>query len=139
MNSPADEAISYIIETGPDVSFNVIAREIYQLWDEVHEAGTALNLDAVSKQCNFAGPESTGERGILVSKSAAGLDHSVIELVVTFMGGKFATTLGEGAKAASRDLWKKVILPYLQNKYGTNVLKEQPKGKQAHKAESDGQ
>ena len=68
-------------------------------------------------------------RGYSSLESAAGLDHSVVEIVVAILGSKAASALGAGAKEVGRDLWRKVILPHLEQKYGLGVLKEKPKSR----------
>ncbi|SDH78208.1 hypothetical protein SAMN04487926_10811 [Paraburkholderia steynii] len=125
------EQFDYAIDTSSDVSFSVIAAEIYRAWDDAHTTGTELNRIAIANQCDLNTDPSESERGIAVTKTAAGLDHTVVEVAVAILGSKAASVVGEGIRVGTRDLWTTVILPYLQNKYGTNVLK-----KKARKADT---
>ncbi|WP_250519110.1 hypothetical protein [Caballeronia sp. ATUFL_M1_KS5A] len=133
-----DDSETYIIEASEEVSYSTVAREIYTLWDQVHQPGTLLNSEAKAQHC-AVDLTANVERSISVSKSSAGLDHSTVELVVTFLGGGFAHTVGRGAAAASRDLWHKVILPYLVDKYGTNALKRKHKSDRRKDVDRDGE
>ncbi|MBN3769786.1 hypothetical protein [Burkholderia sp. Se-20378] len=138
MDANDDNSETYVIEASEEVSYNTLAREIYWLWDQAHQPGTLLNTEAKAQNC-AVDLEASGERSLSVSKSAAGLDHSTVELVVTFLGGGFAHTVGRGAATASRDLWYKVILPYLVDRYGTNALKRKPKSDRSRDADRDGE
>jgi hypothetical protein len=61
-------------------------------------------------------PDSLGDM-VALKKSSAGVDPSLVDLVVYLAGT-------EMAKMVAKDLWKKVLLPYLAAKFGTDAVKQ---------------
>jgi hypothetical protein len=54
---------------------------------------------------------------VALNKAGAGFDPSLCELVVYLAGT-------EMAKTVAKDLWEKVLLPYLAAKFGTDAVKQ---------------
>jgi len=138
MDSRAEEdTISYVIETGSQASFNALARDIYQAWSDILTPGTELHREAEAAKIDLSAYAGGDQRGIAVSKSAAGLDHSVVELVIAFLGSEAARAIGAGTKVVARDIWKTILLPLLQRKYGAKVLTENPKSRSKKNTAAD--
>jgi len=136
-SASAEESITYTIETGPDVSFAAVARDIYHAWDECHRPGSDLHREALEMGLVAADADVNAPRGISVSKSSAGMDHSTVELVVTILTGSAAVNaVGRGAATVCEDLWKTVILPRVQQKFGVGVLKERRKDEKTREERS---
>lgn len=117
----------YEIDESADVEFAVLQHDIEQAWAEIKNPGSELNRLAEQRQCVLFDGVSENEE-LEVSKSSAGLDHSAIELVITFLSGGVGTAIlsntGKAIRVVAKDSWEKVILPYLESKYGRGVIRE---------------
>jgi hypothetical protein len=80
--------------------------------------GTGAAYDrAVAEDIDLSALPGSLSEMVALNKSGAGFDPSLCELVVYLAGT-------EMAKTVAKDLWKKVLLPYLTAQFGTDAVKQ---------------
>ena len=110
------ETLAYVIDN-PSITLPKLNAEIAALWSALltPESQVRKNAEAIGIPCDSL-PREHGDI-IAVDRSAAGLEMSLIEFIVTLTGTSAAQRVG-------RDLWVYVILPWLRQKYGDKALRE---------------
>jgi predicted NAD-dependent protein-ADP-ribosyltransferase YbiA (DUF1768 family) len=124
MNETTEGSDSRLYSMSANVSFEDIANYLDELWADLHRKGSPTYARAIASGIETAALPTNIEEYIDFKKSAAGLDHSVVDFVVMLAGTEAAKVVGRGVIKVSSQLWDLVLLPLIRRKWGDEALKE---------------
>jgi hypothetical protein len=117
----SNEQLAYEL-TNAQVSFNAIQAELGRVYLSLKDPASEAAQRAVEAGIDTASLPDTIDEALSVKKSGAGVDSSLVELIIAISGSGLATTV-------ATDLWKKVLLPVLVAKFGADAIVAKKKSK----------
>lgn len=84
-----------------------------EAWPQLKVSGSLLNQAALD--AGFAIDELPARDALSISKSGAPIVPGAFELLIAVVGSQAAARVG-------RDLWEKVLLPYLRRRWGDQAI-----------------
>ena len=120
----SEENLSITYALSQRVNYGDIVIDASRYWADLRREGSAsrkyaerAGIDVLSLPENFSD-------GLSITKSSAGLDQSVVDLIISFVSGTVAPMVANGIGRVSLDVWTEVILPQLRRKHHDDVLTE---------------
>ncbi|MEC5161981.1 hypothetical protein ACFDR9_001234 [Janthinobacterium sp. CG_23.3] len=126
----SSEQLTYEL-TNAQVPFSAIQLELEQAYSSLKEPASDAAQRAVEAGIDTAALPGTFGQVLSVKKSAAGVDSSLVELIIAVSGSGLAATV-------ATDLWKKVLLPILVAKFGVDAIVAKAKPKKESPEQADG-
>ncbi|MCA8287299.1 hypothetical protein [Burkholderia vietnamiensis] len=124
MNATSEGPKSKVYDIAANVTFEDLTDHIEFLWQDLHREGSSTYKRAVASGIEISALPVSMDEVFDFRKSAAGLDHSVVDFVVMLAGTEAAKVAGRGVIKATTQLWDHVFLPLIRSKWGDESLKE---------------
>lgn len=111
-----EEKIVYQLD-GTQLEVSNIETELNSAYNDLVCGKGAAHERAIAENIDLAALPGSLSDMMTFRKSAAGSDPSLIDLIVLLVGSGLVKTV-------AKDLWTKVLLPILIEKYGSSAIKQ---------------